>query len=259
MSASTRVPRWTRLLLGLFGVVSFTLGVIAVFRTENGTGSGVLIAFGGILLVLMLLWERIDSLEMGGTKLKLHAAAAERYAKAEHSEALGRHYEAQEIRAEAQSMMRAAGALAARYRHIRSSMAEGPERTEAMKVIAHRMHQVAAKEALDRGEVVRWLAEGNDEQRISAIAVMQVRPDLRDVDTVRVALEEPRSRFEQYHGLLVLASALGDMDSAARADLRVFLDNYESRIGPETQRKQILEEMRWQLNRDDPHEGEREE
>ena len=57
-----------------------------MFVTANGTGTGVLITFGGILLVLALLGDRIESLEFGGGKVKLRAAAAERFALAEVSD-----------------------------------------------------------------------------------------------------------------------------------------------------------------------------
>jgi hypothetical protein len=80
---------WLRLLLGGLGATSFGAGVVAVFITMNGTGTGVLLAFGGVVLVLALLGDRIESLEFGGTKLKLRAAAAEKFALAEDSESRG--------------------------------------------------------------------------------------------------------------------------------------------------------------------------
>ena len=80
---------WLRLLLGVLGGASFAGGVAAVFVTANGTGTGMLITFGGILLVLALLGDRIESFEFGGSKLKMRAAAAERFALAEESEDRG--------------------------------------------------------------------------------------------------------------------------------------------------------------------------
>ena len=51
---------------------------MAVFVTQNGTGTGVLITFGGILLVLALLGDRIESFAFGGSKLKMRAASRRR-------------------------------------------------------------------------------------------------------------------------------------------------------------------------------------
>jgi hypothetical protein len=73
----------------------------AVFLSTNGTGTGVLVAFGGIVLVLALLGDRIESLEFGGTKLKMRAAAAEKFALAEDSENRGDRVTAARLRAEA--------------------------------------------------------------------------------------------------------------------------------------------------------------
>ncbi len=64
---------------GPLGVGSFGTGVLAVFVSTNGTGTGVLLAFGGAALVVALLGGRIESVEFGGTTLRLRAAAAERF------------------------------------------------------------------------------------------------------------------------------------------------------------------------------------
>lgn len=121
-----------RLLMGLLGVGSFGAGVLAVFVTENGTGAGVLLAFGGVLLVLALLGNRIESFEFGGAKLRLRAAAAERFALAEESERRGDTATADRLRAEAQALLEAAGPIAADYWSVRRSMRPGP------RDVAHR-------------------------------------------------------------------------------------------------------------------------
>lgn len=64
---------WLRLLLSLLGAASFGAGAAAVFLSTNATGTGVLIAFGGVVLVLALLGDRIESLEFGGAKLRMQA------------------------------------------------------------------------------------------------------------------------------------------------------------------------------------------
>lgn len=79
-SASSLFTPVLRVLTGLLGAGSFGTGVLAVFVTQNGTGTGVLLAFGGVLLVLALLGNRIESFELGGAKLRLRAAAADRFA-----------------------------------------------------------------------------------------------------------------------------------------------------------------------------------
>lgn len=138
-------------------------GVAAVFLSANGTGTGVLVAFGGIVLVLALLGDRIESLEFGGTKLKLRAAAAEKFALAEDSENRGDSATAARLRAEAQALLDAAGPIAAEYRTVRGSMPSGPARTMAMERVVADARKLADEQAFDPAVVLRWLREGNDE------------------------------------------------------------------------------------------------
>jgi len=64
------------------------------------------------VLVLALLGDRIDSLELGGTKLKLRAAAVQKFALAEESESRGDSVTASRLRAEGHALLGAAGPIA---------------------------------------------------------------------------------------------------------------------------------------------------
>jgi len=210
---------WLRLLLGLLGAGSFGAGVAAVFVTENGTGTGVLITFGGILLVLALLGDRIESFEFGGSKLKLRAAAAEKFALAEDSEHRGDTETAARLRAEARALLEAAGPIAADYRTVRGSMPAGRARTMALERIVARARRLAAEQSFEPDEVIRWLRDGSDEERITALAMMQAKPTLRDFDAVVAAIKDSRSAFEQYHAMLLAEQMLGNLDAAQRQRL----------------------------------------
>ena len=62
-------------------------------------------------------------------------------------------------------------------------------------------------------EAVRALFwDGDDGQRVSALGLMQGRIDLADVGAVVEAIADPRSAFEQYHGLK-LAMALAGLQT----------------------------------------------
>jgi hypothetical protein len=150
---------WVRLLLGVLGAASFGAGVTAVFRTMNGTGTGVLLAFGGTVLVLALLGDRIESLEFGGTRLKLRAAAAEKFALAEESENQGDTITAARLRAEARALLETAGPIASEYRAVRGSMPAGRARTMAMERVVARARQLAAEQSFEPAEVIRWLQD----------------------------------------------------------------------------------------------------
>jgi hypothetical protein len=58
----------------------------AVFLSDDGPGAGVLIGFGGVVLVAALLGDAIEIIEFWGSKLKMRAAAAEKSAQAEEAE-----------------------------------------------------------------------------------------------------------------------------------------------------------------------------
>lgn len=74
-----------------------------------------LLAFGGVVLVLALLGNSIESLEFGGARLKMRAAAAEKFALAEESERRGDTAAAEQLRAEAEALLDAAGPIAPRW------------------------------------------------------------------------------------------------------------------------------------------------
>ena len=220
---------WLRLLLGVLGAGSFGAGVAAVFLSANGTGTGVLVAFGGIVLVLALLGDRIESLEFGGTKLKMRAVAAEKFALAEDSENRGDSVTAARLRAEAQALLEAAGPIAADYRTVRGSMLPGPALTMAMERVVARARKLAGEQSFDPAEVLRWLREGDDEERVTALAMMQAQPELRDFGSVLTAVKHSRIPFEQYHALLLADIMLDDLDADDKQRLAEVVRSVRSR------------------------------
>lgn len=212
-SASQPFTPVLRGVLGLLGVGSFGTGVFAVFVTSNGTGTAVLLAFGGALLVLALFGNRIESFELGGAGLKLRAAAAQRFALAEESERQGDTATAGRLRAEAQALLESAGPIAADYWRVRGSMRAGPERTQAMHDVVSRARHLPETRTFESSEVLRWLYEGTDGERVTALALMQASPELRNADAVIAALEVRRSAFEHYQSLVLARLMTDDLDT----------------------------------------------
>lgn len=212
-SASPLFTPVMRILMGLLGAGTFGTGVLAVFVTENGTGTGVLLVMGGGLLVFSMLGNRIESLEFGGATLKLRAAAAERYALAAESEDRGDLEAAERLRAEAQALMDTAGPIASDYRSVRSTMRAGRARTRAMQSVVEKARRLAAEQSFEPEVVRRWLREGTDEERITALAMMQSKDELRDFDGVVSAIEHSRSAFEQFHAMKLAASMVAGLDA----------------------------------------------
>ncbi|MEU6260844.1 hypothetical protein [Streptomyces sp. NPDC047043] len=215
--------------------------MLAVFVTQNGTGTGVLLAFGGVLLVLALLGNRIESFELGGAKLRLRAAAADRFALAEESERRGDTTTAGRLRAEAQALLDAAGPIAADYRSVRGSMRPGPERTRAMEEVVSRARRLSEDQPFEPAEVLRWLREGSDEERVTALAMMQANRELRNFEAAVAAIEHSHSPFEQYHAMLLTALMIDDLDAT---QLRRLAEIIKSQRGPRFRR----DTDRWQLS-----------
>jgi hypothetical protein len=151
--------------------------------------------------------------------LKLRAAAAEKFALAEDSEIRGDSVTAARLRAEAQALLEAAGPIAAEYRTVRGSMPPGPARTMAMERIVAHARKLAEEQPFERAEILRWLREGADDQRVTALAMMQAKPELRDVDSVLTAIKRARTPFEQYHALLLADMMLDHLDAADKQRL----------------------------------------
>jgi hypothetical protein len=235
---------WLRLLLGVLGGASFAGGVMAVFVTQNGTGTGVLITFGGILLVLALLGDRIESFEFGGSKLKMRAAAAEKFALAEDSEDRGDATTAARLRIEARALLEAAGPIASEYRIVRGSMPEGSERTVAMERIMDRARRLATQEVFQPDEVIGWLRDGSDEERITALAMMQAKPELREFGATLAAIKDSRSAFEQYHAMILVKQMLGDLNVEQKQRLsEVIRDERSLRFPYDDSRRRLSEEI----------------
>ena len=245
-SASSPFGPGVRVLMGLLGAGSFGTGVVAVFVSNNGTGTGVLLAFGGAVLVVALLGGRIESLEFGGTTLRLRAAAAERFSLAEQSEQYGDTATADRLRAEAQALLDAAGPIAADYRRVRGVLPAGPVRTRAMERIVAQARCLAAEQPFEPAEVLCWLQHGTDEERITALAMMQARPELRNFDAVLTTITDPRSRFEQFHAMLLAAQMIDGLDPTRRLLLaEIIRSRRRRRRRGDTARlrKQLLERL----------------
>ncbi|MHC6630250.1 hypothetical protein ACYTFC_29820 [Streptomyces globosus] len=184
-----------------------------MFVTENGTGTAVLLVFGGVLLLLALFGSRLEGLEVGGVSLRLRAAAADRLALAEESERQGDAASARRLRAEAQVLLGGAEPAADRT-PVRRTPRRGARRTWATEEAAARARRSAQERELEPAGVLRRFREGNAEERITALAAMQADRALRDLDAAVSAIEHPRSPLEQYQALLLAAHMAGDLDAA---------------------------------------------
>ncbi len=230
-----------RTLTALLGAASFGAGALAVFVTQNGTGSAALIVFGGVLVLLALLGSRIESLDFGGATLRMRADAAERFAMAEESERQGDIATANELRAEARTLMDAARPIATDYGSVRRSMRPGASRLRALEEVVARARRLAQEQSFEPAEVSRWLREGTDEERITALAMMQASPELWNFEATLAAITHSHTPFEQYHALRLAAQMVDVLDAGQARRLAEAVE--AQRFGPDADRKLLGEEI----------------
>ncbi|MFE2726061.1 hypothetical protein [Kitasatospora sp. NPDC059327] len=99
-------------------------------------------------------------------------------------------------------------------RLLPSNATTGPE-----SVLAE-VRSTARRSALTSDQVRELFADGNEDRRIQALALMQGDPALADLPSVLDAIEHPRSGFEQYHALLAARGLLSRLPAAEGRRLR---------------------------------------
>ncbi|MEU1421537.1 hypothetical protein [Kitasatospora sp. NPDC005751] len=95
-----------------------------------------------------------------------------------------------------------------------SNATTGPESVMA------EVRSTARRSALTADRVRELFADGADDRRIQALALMQGDPALADLTSVLEAIEHPRSGFEQYHALLAARGLLSWLPAAQAQRLR---------------------------------------
>lgn len=210
---------WQRIVLWSLGGIAFATGTVAVFVTTNGSGATALLVFSGMALALAVLGDRVERFEFGGATLRLRSAAADRYALAEQAEERGDSADAAQLRAEARTLLEAARPILTDYHSARATMDPGSDRVRSLEQIMARARNLATAHSFAPEEVRRWLTNGKDEERITALGLMQADASVRDFDAALSAITEPRSAFEQYHAMRLAKQMIDDLTPEQRERL----------------------------------------
>lgn len=112
-----------------------------------------------------------------------------------------------------------------------------------MEDVMSQARRLAGEREFEPAQVLRWLQEGSDEERITALAMMQARRELRNFDAVLGAIEDSHSAFEEYHAMR-LAKEMADNLGAAQ--LRRLAEVI--RAGQRT--RHVRDSDRWRLGED---------
>jgi len=202
-----------RIGIAVIGVALLAAGIAAVFLTDNGPGSASLVALGALVVGVAVFSHRIESLEFGGAKLKLHALARQRLALASRREREGDIDTATRLRKQAIGFERLANA----YARIRRLTPGGPSRTEVLDGIVLQASKLAQDTEFDPVDVWSWFDRGDERTRVIVLGLMQGDGQLLDFFAALDAIEHPWSPFECFHGLVVarqMIASLNDLESA---------------------------------------------
>ena len=210
-------------------------------------------------------FARVRTVELAGSKVEFNAAiemrlqelAAEAEAK---SEADARGVSSSEID-RAQAVNRLATTddleilrqrmldLATEYRFIRGSMPSSAERTKAMTVVMSQMRTLGQAAFALRGELAFSSDPG---QRLAALAIAQVQPDLAMLDWIAGRVSRSEKPFIQFHAVQALLIAARNADAAYADALkrayRTASDNYAAiASGQRTDRGDLLKAIEAEL------------
>ncbi|PRX98074.1 hypothetical protein [Allonocardiopsis opalescens] len=208
---------WLSVVLVGLGIGFSIAGLVAVFLPRDGEVA--LLVFGGLALLLALFRERLESIEFSGFNRRLRAAAAERFQWAEESARQGDGQAAERLRSEARTLMGLTGPLADDYRAVRGPMPSGTERARRLDEVYDRALLMAEGQSFQPEQVRDWLMFGDEGRRVTALAVMQANPGLRDFDAVLAAIRAASSGFEQFRAMQVAAEMMGGLDDERRGRL----------------------------------------
>jgi hypothetical protein len=211
-----------RVAVGIAGVGLLAAGGVAVFVTDNGTGSAALVSIGAVLILAAGLWDRLESFEFAGSKWQLRVVERLRDRAAE-AEARGDTAVAAALREEAQALLEEARPLAASYERLRESLTPGAERTAKLEDVVAEARAAARRRAHEPAEVRDLFDSGKDGNRIYALALMLEDERVRDLNVSLEAIEHSRSAFEQYYALSLADSMLPNLTKDQSGELGALL------------------------------------
>jgi hypothetical protein len=193
------------------GLAALTFGAFALFATENGAASLVLLTVGVVLILIAWIGPRVEleSFEFLGAKLRVREVVAHRLRLAEAQAAEPRAGNREAARQQAAALQRL-DSLYRLYDYIRRTQRWSDRRTVALDTVSDRMQKVGREAEFDRTEVATWFQDGDDALRVVALNLMLARDDCRDFVVALQAIDEPHSNFEQYYGLLLLRAMMSE-------------------------------------------------
>jgi hypothetical protein len=194
--ASPRLHRLVSFGLAGLGLGLVAAGVAAVFTTESDAGAAALLTVGVVIVLLVALGDRLESLRYAGLELVLRR-------KADEAASRGDRESANVLRRAADTVGQRIARVARSYKTVRSDMPSGPERTAKMNAIIAEARSEAHAPDIDQEEVLSLLWTGSEGARVWALGVLQARPDLATTRAILEAVQRPDEMFDQHQALML--------------------------------------------------------
>lgn len=211
MKSADVIPIWLQYVALLAGLALTATGAIAVFVTSNSAGAATLVATGAAVSIVGLYANRIQSIEGAGVRVQLAEAVIGKLQAAEEAELDGQTELAQTLRNDAERLLTLANPVANEYESVRHSQAPGNERTANLERIVADARKLAPHFP-DSATVEKLFDTGQEGNRLTALAIMQARPELASLRVASVSALSSVSAFEQFHALALI----DEMSSSAQ-------------------------------------------
>lgn len=126
-----------------------------------------------------------------------------------------------------------AATIATTYDALRAAMPPGDARTAKLENAVAKIRKQAPQDWSKRtaADAKRLFFQGDEGERIEAIAVMQGHERLRDFDIAMSGITNSRSAFEQYHALKLAHLMLPGLDERSRDELRRAIETQRGAAG----------------------------
>lgn len=228
------------------GLSLLALGTVSTFLTSNGAGSAALIAGGTVLLMVTLLDERITWLKVGNLEFQLRETARQLNHQATNLEAQGNYEAAEQLREEAGRLLLQASPAARAYEEIRRTRPPLAQRIAEMSKLVDDAYAYSQEHHPSAEAVHAIFTNGDDGERVYALALMQADPEVADFECVINAISESHSAFEQNHGLRTALAMLRHLNSAEKKQLVPIIRQQlvpDGHIARSTSRRQLAEKL----------------
>lgn len=207
--ASVYWPAAAKAFVGVVGLALLAVGAVKSVSVAGDTGAIALVLAGAVLLVSPFIVDRVQRVSVSATSVDLWL--------------VGQVSELGAPKA-AQILQRTTlGSFAESYALVHDELT-GPDyrkaRIHLQDLLVERAAGIARRERFEAREVRRVFASGSLVVRVLALGLMQGDWSLADVGTITAAVQDGRSRNEQYQGLQLAKLCWPRLSTAERQEVR---------------------------------------